>query len=215
MSVAVASQGRGPSTYRRQRKKTAVRRGSPEGGYRLGVRHGRREGGDHLLVPVEGEVGWSVLVNGCWRGGLAGRRSEGLGGSGASVFTTHCVLLARGRRREGASWGEVLWCLFSSTVEARIGTQFRIEPLWMAGLVQDNQVPKKSRVAGGWASSTRGSSSSKERKAIQKKTSDKRARAWPFEVFVLAPACPAGQDFLHCRNVPFLPRGSASKMNWE
>lgn len=197
----------GASTYRSQRKKTAVRGGSPEGGYRLGVRHGRREGGDHLLVPVEGEVGWSVLVDGCWRGGLAGRRSEGLGGSGASVFTTHCVLLARGRGREGVG-GEVLWCVFSSTVGARIGTQFRIEPLWMVGLVQDNQVSKKSRVAGGWASSATRVESRKKRKTIQEKTSDKRARAWPFEVFVLA----LGKAFFaqptgHCRNVPVLSQG--------
>lgn len=155
-----------------------------------------------------------MLVDGCWRGGLAGRRSEGLGGSGASVFTTHCVLLARGRGREGVE-GEVLWCVFSSTVGARMGTQARNEPLWMAGLVQDNQVSKKSRVAGGWASSATRVEFRKERKAIQKKTwsGQRSACLAPFEVFVLALA---GQDFFaqptgHCRNVPVLSQGQRVK----
>lgn len=150
---------------------------------------------------------WSTGAGaGAWPGGGA-RASAGAAppSSPPIVFCWREVDVARGR-----VGGEVLWCLFSSTVEARIGTQFRIEPLWMAGLVQDNQVSKKSRVAGGWASSTRGSSSRKERKAIQKKTSDKRARAWPFEVFVLAPAL-LGKTFLHCRNVPVPSQGQRVK----
>lgn len=80
----------------------------------------------------------------------------------------------------------------------------------MAGLVRDNQVSKKSRVAGGWASSATRVESRKERKTTQKKTADKRGRAWPFEVFVLA----LGKDFFAQPTAavsPFLPRGSASK----
>lgn len=75
-------------------------------------------------------------------------------------------------------------------------------------MVRDNQVSKKSRVAEGWASSTRVAKSRKEKKTIPKMTADKRARAWPFEVFVLALA---GQDFLHCRNVPVPSQGQRVK----